>query len=69
MMLQDPDPWLLMIEDRSGKSGWFRKKKEPSDAALNSIHDLLKTVGRISSISWFTREQYESGAEVGNPIP
>jgi hypothetical protein len=40
-----------------------------SDAALNSIHDMLKKAGKISSISWFTREQYESGAEVGKPIP
>jgi hypothetical protein len=65
--LQDPDPWLLMIADRSGKSGWFRKAKEPSDVTLNSIHEMLNKAGKLSNISWFTREQYESGAQVGNP--
>lgn len=69
LMLQYPGPWLLMVEDRSVKWSWFRKRKEPSDAALNLIHDTLGKAGKISDISWFTSKEYNSGVKAGSPAP
>ena len=69
VLLQRTEPWLLIIENRSQKSSLFRKTPTPTDASLNFIDYALKKSGKFSNVSWFTRNEYESGLQVGNPVP
>ncbi len=69
MLLQKTELWLLIIECRSGKSGWFSRTQKLSADSTKLIHDALKRVPEFSNISWFTRREFEAGAQVGSPIP
>ena len=69
ILVQWVEPWLMILENRSGRSGVFRRAREPSASSMNLIHDVLKQVMEISNISWFTRGEFESGSRVGNPNP
>jgi hypothetical protein len=69
MLLQGVETWLLILEDRSGESGWFLKANDPSIDSLRLIDDTLKSRSNFENVSWFNRKEYETGARVGSPVP
>jgi hypothetical protein len=69
ILLQWVEPWLLIIENRGDKSGWFRKAREPSDHSLTFINDVLNKAGVFSGILWFARSEFEAGSPVGSAAP
>lgn len=69
MLLQGLENWLLIVEDGSGKKSWFGKAKEPPLGTLQMIDDVIKQCPMFSSISWFTRKEFEAGKQAGSPSP
>ena len=69
LLLQGLERWLLIIEDRSAKKGWFNRPAAPSIETLNVIDDAMKNCENITNISWFSRKDYESGRRFCHPVP
>ena len=70
-LLQGGEPWLLLIEERRhGLARLFGiAASHGTDPVLRAIDDALKHDGRFSSIRWFTKQEYESGAQGGADSP
>jgi len=61
-LLQCPDTWLLIVEDRSSVLGrWVNRRKTASafQAFLEATGRALEADGRFSDIRWLSRREYE----------
>ena len=70
-LLQQPGPWLLLVEEK--RSVLHRLLRSNSDSGLAStllaLDEVLKTDRRFSGVQWFTKEAYDSGAQQGTETP
>jgi hypothetical protein len=63
-MVQYPGPWLLLTERRPSISDRLlgRSHTQEHQELLECLHGIMKADKRFSSIKWYTRQQYWSGA-------
>jgi len=57
-LIQQPGPWLLIVE---AKVGWLEsgnKKAIALDEAVYLIVSALKTVPEVSGLTWFTKDEF-----------
>jgi hypothetical protein len=69
ILLQGGEPWLMIVEGRSGMLGWLGKSKSPSEQVLALLDATIKKCSHFSKVAWFTRKEYESGGQDGSPTP
>ncbi len=57
-MLQHPDPWLLMVEDRRALHRRLFQRETPFERALANCEAALRGLEHVSEAVWFTRADY-----------
>lgn len=70
-LLQDADPWLLIVEQRKGGLSWLRGSEPTArmETLLNTLGMLMSAESEYSSVCWYTRREYEAGHMGGAERP
>ena len=66
LMIQYPDPWLLMIQD--SRPAWKRtfSGKADFERFINWSHAIVQSVSEISELRWVTEREWQEVARKGN---
>lgn len=67
LMIQYPEPWLLMIQD--SRSIWKRVWAGNADFErfINRSHATIQSLSEISDVRWYTEFEWQEVARRGNP--
>ena len=68
-LVQNPESWLLISEDRTGLFGRLKAESELFGNTLRELNLRLTDDERFSHIRWFTKAEYESGKSMGVAVP
>ena len=65
LMIQYPEPWLLMIQD--SRAVWKRAfaGKADFERFINSSHAIVQSVSEISDLRWVTEREWQEVARRG----
>ena len=68
LMIQYPEPWLLMIQD--SRPIWKRTfaGKADFERFINRSHGIMQSVFEISDLRWVTERDWQEEARRGNPL-
>jgi len=58
-LLQQPGPWLLIVEARSGWLTSGRAKADATAKGIGMINNALMNETRIGELDWMTKEEFE----------
>lgn len=67
LMIQYPEPWLLMIQD--SRAIWKRAfaGKADFERFINRSRTTMQSIAQIRDIRWFTESEWQQDVRKGNP--
>ena len=70
-LIQHPGRWLVTCDRHSTVfRRWFGRGNDDDLAiTVTTLHEVLRADRRFTNVQWFSREEYEQGAETGAPTP